>query len=185
MTPQLLPSDCLSRDNMHYPWFPGAMKMEVQVFNLVFITLLFVLSLRITSSDPVQADRRTINLDLPAEERWVEALKPYAKYAPIAIKALKTKIPPTVFPLAEKLATIIDKHFPEPYPDEMRGVAKAWNVSFADVILLNIAYDLTAYCTSIVAQDTKGNIVHGRNLDYQFSEMFRNLTFMVDFQRKG
>lgn len=152
-------------------------------FTIIF--LIFLSSLGFASNDPIQADRHTINLDLPPEERWVEVLKRYADYVPKVKALLKVEIPPSIFPLAEKLASVIDQHIPAPYPGEMRGVAKAWNMSEADVILINLIYDLTAYCTSIVAQDSKGNIIHGRNLDYQFAKLLRRVTFMVDFQSKG
>ena len=158
-------------------------KLSMTFFSISLLICLF--SHGYAWNDPIQADRHTINLDLPPEERWVQVLKGYAQYVPQAMAALKVKIPPTVFPLAEKLASVIDQHIPAPYPGEMRGVAKAWNISVADVILINLVYDLTAYCTSIVAEDSKGNIIHGRNLDYQFAEMFRHVTFMVDFQSKG
>lgn len=38
-------------------------------------------------------------------------------------------------------------------------------------------------CTSIVAQDSKGNIFHGRNLDYDMGSLLKNITVIVDFVR--
>jgi len=40
------------------------------------------------------------------------------------------------------------------------------------------------FCTSIVTQDTKGNIYHGRNLDYPH-DVLRNLTLDVLFMKNG
>lgn len=135
--------------------------------------------------EPFQAPTFTINLDLEPEERWLNVSKNYAQYSLEIAAGLRKKIPELAFPLAEKLALMIDKHFPEPYPAEMKGVSKALNISLAETILLNILYDLSAYCTSIVAQDKKGNIFHGRNLDYEFSEILRNISFISNFQSKG
>lgn len=139
-----------------------------------------------TSSEPFQAKRYTINLDLPAEQRWVNITKKYIQYVPEIRRELQKKIPKEALPLAEILALYLDKHFPEPFPNEMRGVAKGFNITLAEVTLMNIFYDLTAFCTSIVVQQpgNKG-ILHGRNLDYDFSDLLRNLTFMVDFESKG
>ncbi|XP_064918988.1 N-acylethanolamine-hydrolyzing acid amidase isoform X2 [Columba livia] len=41
------------------------------------------------------------------------------------------------------------------------------------------------FCTSIVAQDDKGNIYHGRNLDYDFVDILRKVTVDVQFTRRG
>ena len=41
------------------------------------------------------------------------------------------------------------------------------------------------FCTSIVSQDSKGQIWHSRNLDYGFTDILKNLTIFVDFQKEG
>ncbi|KAM9329674.1 N-acylethanolamine-hydrolyzing acid amidase-like [Gastrophryne carolinensis] len=73
----------------------------------------------------------------------------------------------------------------EPYAGEIKGIAKTLGVSAGDIMALNLCYEATAFCTSIVAQDKKGNIYHGRNLDYNFNDILRNLTLDVDFIRNG
>lgn len=40
------------------------------------------------------------------------------------------------------------------------------------------------FCSSIVAQDTKGNIFHGRNLDYPH-DVLKNLTIDILFIKNG
>ena len=147
--------------------------------------VLAFLGLKHALGEPFQAPTYTINLDLDPEERWVNVTKKYAQYSLEIVAGLRKKIPGFVFPLAENLAVRIAKHFPEPYPAEMKGISKALNISLADTILLNIVYDLTAFCTSIVAQDKEGNIFHGRNLDYDFSDILRNISFISNFQSKG
>uniref|UniRef100_A0A1I8EXN6 NAAA-beta domain-containing protein n=1 Tax=Wuchereria bancrofti TaxID=6293 RepID=A0A1I8EXN6_WUCBA len=54
-----------------------------------------------------------------------------------------------------------------------------FNFRFSKVILANIG------CTSIVAEDYRGRIIHGRNLDYLMTSLLRNLTIIVDFTRGG
>jgi N-acylethanolamine-hydrolysing acid amidase len=98
---------------------------------------------------------------------------------------LRQKIPPEVFPLAEEVALYVDTLFDEPYPGELKGVAEAINLTLPEVILVNMFYDLTAHCTSIVAQDEQGDIFHARNLDYDNADYFRNLSIHVDFLRNG
>lgn len=159
-------------------------KMAAHLFRFgCFVVLL--LGLKQTQGEPFQAPTYTIDLDLAPEERWVNITKKYAEYSAQIMAAIHTRIPACVFPLVEKLAVSMDEHFPEPFPAEMKGVSKGLNLSLADTILLNIFYDLSAFCTSIVAQDKDGNVFHGRNLDYSFSETLRNLTFISNFQSKG
>ena len=79
----------------------------------------------------------------------------------------------------------------------MVGIADAANITVSDVILGNVLYELTAYsdkksghgapkmCTSIVAQTINGTIYHGRNLDYSFPDLLRDLTIVVDFEQDG
>ena len=145
----------------------------------------FWFCLRYVQSEPFQAPSYNIDLDLPPEQRWVHVMEKYAKYTPQFVADLRSKIPAFAVPLAEKLALYLDDHFPEPFPGELKGVSKGLNLTLADTILLNIFYDLTAFCTSIVAQDKNGHIYHGRNLDYGFTKTLRNITFISNFQSKG
>ena len=73
---------------------------------------------------------------------------------------------------------------PAPYGDEMKGISNATGVplgkidkgklineddSFSflgEIVLYNIFYEIFTMCTSIVAQDQNGKILHGRNLDF-------------------
>ena len=161
--------------------------MAALSFQIVYVCIVAVClgALKHTEGEPFQAPSFTIDLDLPPEQRWITVTEKYAKYTPEIVASLRRKIPAGAFPLAKILAMYLDKHFPEPFPAEMKGVAKGLNMSLANTVLLNILYDVTTFCTSIIAQDTHGNIFHGRNLDYQFTETLRNLTFISNFQRKG
>ena len=42
-----------------------------------------------------------------------------------------------------------------------------------------------SFCTSIVAQDSHGQIWHGRNLDYKYTSILRNITLVAHFQRNN
>lgn len=57
---------------------------------------------------------------------------------------------------------------------------------------LNLRFYLLSYfyrslfgCTSIVASDSNGNIIHGRNLDYGAAGNLRDITIEVEFQKSG
>jgi len=42
---------------------------------------------------------------------------------------------------------------------------------------------MQAFCTSIVARQPDGTILHGRNLDFDFADEMRNVTFVAQFYR--
>ncbi|XP_072601547.1 N-acylethanolamine-hydrolyzing acid amidase isoform X2 [Vulpes vulpes] len=44
---------------------------------------------------------------------------------------------------------------------------------------------ILGFCTSIVAQDSRGHIYHGRNLDYPFENFLNKLTVDVQFIKNG
>jgi N-acylethanolamine-hydrolysing acid amidase len=110
---------------------------------------------------------------------------------------MKQSLPSELASLVSTLGEDIDKYMPYPYGQEIVGISNALtNTTVSDALLGNILYELTAYnnqklsgrvkmCTSIVAQTVNGTIYHGRNLDYNFPDLLRDLTIIVDFQQGG
>lgn len=45
----------------------------------------------------------------------------------------------------EPIAAALEEFFPQPYAGEIRGVATGFGLSIGDVVLLNFAYETTAY----------------------------------------
>ena len=62
---------------------------------------------------------------------------------------------------------------PQPYAGEIAGIEAATNISALDLFVVNIMYEVSGACTSIVAQDASGHILHGRNLDFGQQEAVR------------
>ena len=154
-----------------------------------------------SNSAPVPAKRYTVNLDSPPEQRWTEVVKDHEESLVRLIQSVEQSLPSELASLVSTLGQNIDKFMPHPYGQEIVGIANAltkFNVSVSDAILGNILYELTAYgnrnfgmkrhikmCTSIVAQTLNGSIYHGRNLDYDFPNLLRDMTVIVDFQQDG
>ncbi|KAK3098609.1 hypothetical protein FSP39_021198 [Pinctada imbricata] len=138
--------------------------------------------------NPVAPPRYQINLDLPEEQRWTELMKNYAQIGPDAynviysyVHSLPPPLPNITIKVIEMVAADVDQYLPSPYAAEMRGIAKSLNIDLGLIVGMNILYDVTAFCTSIVMQDSKGVIWHARNLDYSYTDMLRNITVQVDF----
>lgn len=71
---------------------------------------------------------------------------------------------------------------------EIKGIVDAVDdpsITMSKAILINSLYELQAWCTSIVAQQADGKIVHSRNLDFDFADYMRNITFRAVFTKNG
>lgn len=54
------------------------------------------------------------------------------------------------------------------------------------ILLLNYAFELgDALCTSIVARQPDGKIIHGRNMDFAFPDAMRNASYIGQFYKNG
>ncbi|CAI4232321.1 unnamed protein product [Auanema sp. JU1783] len=143
----------------------------------------------------VAIKRYTIDLDVEPENRWNEVIRDHLQYIPAIAEESKSYIPSKLQPFVWWLAARIGNLFSEEYERELKGIAREANLPLGEVVGLNILYDITAFdrkhilsglgCTSIVAQDKDGKIIHGRNLDYEMGSLLKNITVLVDFTRNG
>uniref|UniRef100_A0A915EST8 N-acylethanolamine-hydrolyzing acid amidase n=1 Tax=Ditylenchus dipsaci TaxID=166011 RepID=A0A915EST8_9BILA len=145
--------------------------------------------------------RYRIDLDQRPEDRWDQVLQDYKTSIPLIIEQTKeivpTRLQAPLFWIAEKLIGFFD----DDYARELRGIAQKTNLPLGHVVGMNILYDITDFerkwfsdktdsnkipkqgCTSIVAEDSKGKIFHGRNLDYDMGSLLRNISIIADFTR--
>ncbi|XP_029358330.1 N-acylethanolamine-hydrolyzing acid amidase [Echeneis naucrates] len=127
-----------------------------------------------------------ISLDEAPELRWAPLLRvfdrDYLKKA--AAEVIDSTIPKWVHHAVAPVVASLEKYVPQPYAGEIRGMASSLGGGIADIIMLNFAYEVSAFCTSIIAQDKNGNVYHGRNLDYPHP-VLRNLTINIIFLKKG
>ncbi|XP_064005789.1 N-acylethanolamine-hydrolyzing acid amidase isoform X3 [Pogoniulus pusillus] len=128
-----------------------------------------------------------VSLDSPAEERWLPVLRRFdaAFLRAATARIIDESVPKWVHEVIRPLAAELELFMPQPFAGEILGICKALGISLGDGVLLNFAYESTAFCTSIVAQDTKGNIYHGRNLDYDFVDILSKITIDVRFLKSG
>lgn len=68
---------------------------------------------------------------------------------------------------------------------EFEGMAVASGIPAWYYALMNHIYEFTVYCTSIVARTADGSIIHGRNLDYGYPELFKYITYHGVFTKGG
>lgn len=49
--------------------------------------------------------------------------------------------------------------------------------------MINFIYEFASFCTSAIAKLPDGTIVHDRNLDFNFADPMRKLTYVAKFKR--
>jgi N-acylethanolamine-hydrolysing acid amidase len=143
----------------------------------------------------IPAPRYVVNLDLAPKDRWTHVVADYKADLQFLLKQMKAMVPPAALRLTSMIGDNVEKYLPHPYSLEIVGVSLAGGLTVGDMVLANIIYELTAYspsgligrkaCTSIVAEALNGTMYHGRNLDYSFAAILRNMTAIVDFQSGG
>ncbi|XP_067846387.1 N-acylethanolamine-hydrolyzing acid amidase-like isoform X1 [Heptranchias perlo] len=153
--------------------------------------LLFLQLLLFCLFTPGQGDfsppRFNVSLDTPAAQRWEPVLRHYdaAEVQRIVRHVISSIVPKWVIPIIEQFEAQLGLILPQPYETEIQGICKALGLSLGDGLLINLAYEISDFCTSIVAQDSRGNIYHVRNLDFEFSDILRSLTVDLQFVKNG
>ncbi|XP_022106266.1 acid ceramidase-like isoform X2 [Acanthaster planci] len=144
-----------------------------------------------------------LNLDLSPEERW----RPLVKNKSAEVKALlndlidllgaffnETKVTELLDDIMAPLAFTL----PQPYQDEILGIAESTGIPLGQIVLYNIFYEVNPFCTSIVAENSNGTLYHARNMDFGIflgwdvkskqwavTESLKPLLVNVDYQQGG
>ena len=150
----------------------------------------------------------TLDLSLPARDRWAGALAlvaaehPWdASWLPIFAEHNASLFDHMASSDFAALGAALDAHYPA-HADELRGIAgqfgdvygqvvsydylAAW-VYYHELAHTTLVQDAAAYareCTGIVAQDAEGRVHHIANMD-QSPEAVRNVTLSVRFVRNA
>lgn len=80
-------------------------------------------------------------------------------------------------------------YMPYELAQEIQGCCSVIGVPVGWATLFNLGYEISDACTSIVAQDPSGKILHSRNLDFWpgmgFTDTLKAMSFIVDWQKGG
>ncbi|XP_050957172.1 acid ceramidase [Labeo rohita] len=145
----------------------------------------------------------TVNLDLPPSKRWNDIITAKKNDMVSMIQAIRDLA--DAFVPSGKLIDLVDKELPLmvdtlPYPfnEEIRGIASVSGVPLGEVVLFNVFYEVFTVCTSLVAEDVNGNLIHARNLDFGLfmgwdlknrswviTEKLKPLVVNIDFRRNN
>jgi len=65
------------------------------------------------------------------------------------------------------------------YYREVIGMTQILGIDSSIGLMLNYAFEIgDALCTSVVARQADGTLLHGRNMDFAFADAVRNATFV-------
>lgn len=124
-----------------------------------------------------------INLDLPVAERYSEILTKYKN----DIKALSyySSMMPTGYLMSKISSKIIGNlhTYDKEWIDYIIAVRNNCEISLSQAIVISITYDMG--CTTAIAQDQKGNILMGRNLDFGTYFINSHMNFEAHYYKEG
>lgn len=129
-----------------------------------------------------------INLDTHPEQRWQALAHLYKEKIAALAEVLRKYVSPSMLPILQSVMEAVGNMVPEEYQEEMRGLAKAVDQPYGNIVLQNLFYEIASGCTSIVATRRGSNgdvsILHGRNLDLSLPGL-ADLEVTAHFQRGG
>ncbi|XP_063684632.1 acid ceramidase-like [Bolinopsis microptera] len=148
--------------------------------------------------DDTKLSTVVVNLNKAPEHRWDEAITPYKADIVSLIETITDNVNKYVLEVADIAFDLLLQTLPDPYKSEIKGVAKILGLPEGQVVLYNIFYELFTVCTSIIEEDSNGQLYHARNLDFGLflgwdnandtwlmSERLRKIVVNIDFQRDG
>jgi hypothetical protein len=148
------------------------------------ILLIFFFISFVHTDHPLDIPIFSIDLDLDPIDRWSNVIPNFAQPMQEFNDEIRAHIPQPYIDVAEIIANRLDHHIPQPYHDELYSIARAISMPLADIVLVNLVYELRTYCTSLLVRTINGTILHGRNLDFDLnSDLLRRLTFHGKFFR--
>jgi hypothetical protein len=126
-----------------------------------------------------------VDLDLPPEDRWTHIINDYKDKLPIVLEASKDllgeygeSIVPPIISFASYFGLVA-------HMKELHGIAKAANLSFGQVVLLQITYEASTGCTSVIKGrfEAAGSPLHIRTMDWELDGLME-LTIQVNYTKK-
>ncbi|KAL7073518.1 hypothetical protein ACQ4LE_006925 [Meloidogyne hapla] len=178
--------------------------MKILLIYILIICIIFQFKLTTSKFEGARQPKVfKVDLDLHPRERWKSVLINYKddvipRIAEMARSYVPTNLRSPIFGFFARMVHLL----PHDYGEEIIGMAdylRGTGVTLGELVVFNILYDLTDFshgpflknnksllgCTSIVAAQNDGKILHGRNLDYEMTQLLKDATILVDFVKNG
>lgn len=138
--------------------------------------------------DPQGVPTYVIDLDLPPSVRWkhICSNSTYKTNMQLLIAGLADILPKSFLDIGIALNLL---YFPPEYAAEIRGCADEMGIEYGWLTIVNLGYEATDACTSILAQTNDNKILHVRNMDFWdgiwLTNHLKNLALQAEYQKGG
>ena len=100
--------------------------------------------------DGTPLEKFRVDLDDPPHVRWKNIMKANREGARATMFYLFSSLPETVHSEVDVLISNAEARLPAWAREEMLGVADALNVTFGDVVIVNLFFEITPFCTCLL-----------------------------------
>jgi len=124
-----------------------------------------------------------INLDAPASERFKEPVMAMREQVK-TVFANYSLIFKEVFGLTEMYLDMVDYGMWWQHREwylEIDGIARELEIPTKRAVIINFVFEFVTYCTSVVAKQQDGTLLHLRVLDFGPTEELKAITYMASF----
>lgn len=147
--------------------------------------IIWLLSLAsIVNSQQLYLQKFNISLDDPPETRWIPVLECKKEQILNTYQYIESLLSPIERKLLSSLL-IASKVFPNEVIREMESAANYLNVDLSLVHFANFVNEMSSGCSSFLIQNSKNEIILGRNLDFFLGDFIRNQSVDLSFYRSG
>jgi hypothetical protein len=135
----------------------------------------------------------SVDLDLPARERWIgpgRAIAPMVRDLSESALEIAGEILPSFFRPLMRAGSSLAAHqlcrtISSDLTKEAIGLSEATGISVTQLVLANCIYDFTQLCSAAVYHDPLGRPVMIRNMDWDLPAGIGRYTIMVNYVRSG
>lgn len=124
-----------------------------------------------------------VDLNADAKEKWREIIEDNLDAIKSIYKKLEAEYSGVLGTMASYMVSLASTFGYVLYTDEISYIAKKCDIPFGKVVLLQIMYELSASCTSVIYYDENIKApVHFRTMDWALPDL-KKMTIRVEFQR--
>eukprot|EP01100_Stratorugosa_tubuloviscum_P000880 TRINITY_DN1198_c0_g1_i2.p1 TRINITY_DN1198_c0_g1~~TRINITY_DN1198_c0_g1_i2.p1 ORF type:complete len:221 (+),score=90.44 TRINITY_DN1198_c0_g1_i2:38-700(+) len=142
------------------------------------------------NNSPSSVPHFYVNLDLPPNKRWIEIATKYKPRLKVAEAEIQRSIDELgkVGSAAESVVSSILGTLTNMgavlYRNELKSIAKLVDIPLGKLVLMQLTYEASACCTSIVVRGVNGSPYHIRTMDWGMS-FLQDLTIEISFIRNN
>ena len=130
-----------------------------------------------------------VNLDDPPQKRWEAVINDYKDHFKQIEKIINDLISQELGKtgmflksLVASLMSGLTKSGAVYYNAELKAIAARSNMPLGLLVVMQLIYEASAHCTSIVCNDKNGKPIHIRTMDWEMA-FLRPMTIEVEFYR--